>query len=642
MSRRKRLITGCMALTALAAQANLSLAQSNAQATGNWSTPATWLGGEPTSSGAANIDGGFTVTVDQSGETAALLDVGTASGATGTLNVTGGDLVVTDGNGATEPNIPSIRIGQAAGSTGTFTMSGGTVFVDGAFDTPPGVGELIVGDNGNATMTQTGGELLAGDEMFIAFQPTSTATLNVSGGTLATQGRSILVGFFGNGTLNVSGTANVTAAFDVLMGFHPGSTGTLNQSGGTITANYLFTNSFTATPGSTVNLNMTGGTFNVNNAVVLGQGVGTTTMTHSAGAINAPTNNGDFVVADGGGNTSTYTISGTATVNLAHNFLVGVFENANGKSNGTVNQNGGTITAGDNLVVGRDGNGTWNLTAGTTTATNAFLGDFDSSQGTMRVSGGVLNLNGNLNVGGPLASNAPPDASRLEPSEANGAQGQALDANGTFIVQGTGGDINVLGNLLANPDDKSAFRNGPGQENDSILQFDLGATGVSTIDVGQIADLDGAVFDINDTAGFFTANPSASLTLISAAGGFGNVHTVTAAEQAGTGEGFSLVPGDVSAFNLAIQPRAGGGENLVLTKGAGGGDADFDNDGDVDGNDFLLIQRGLGTTTTAADIALWKTSFGSAVGAAGSVPEPNAIALSVCGIGALLLRRRRK
>jgi hypothetical protein len=75
-------------------------------------------------------------------------------------------------------------------------------------------------------------------------------------------------------------------------------------------------------------------------------------------------------------------------------------------------------------------------------------------------------------------------------------------------------------------------------------------------------------------------------------------------------------------------------------------DADFDNDSDVDGNDFLIWQRGQGTTTGAtngngdangngavdgADLGIWKTQFGMTGSAASvsAVPEPASFALSL-------------
>lgn len=49
---------------------------------------------------------------------------------------------------------------------------------------------------------------------------------------------------------------------------------------------------------------------------------------------------------------------------------------------------------------------------------------------------------------------------------------------------------------------------------------------------------------------------------------------------------------------------------------------DFDGDGDVDGADLLVWQRGFGTTYSASDLASWKSQFGSATSVAASVPEP--------------------
>jgi hypothetical protein len=82
-------------------------------------------------------------------------------------------------------------------------------------------------------------------------------------------------------------------------------------------------------------------------------------------------------------------------------------------------------------------------------------------------------------------------------------------------------------------------------------------------------------------------------------------------------------------------------------------DADFDNDNDVDGADFLIWQRGNGTATGAtnaqgnansdgavngADLAIWKTKFGAP--AVGAVPEPSSLVIASFGVIAAIRRRR--
>lgn len=533
MNKFRMGMLGGAAALAWASCAPLAWAQTAAVQSGNWSDAATWSAGEPTGTVLATVDGGFNVSVDQAGEEASQLDVGTAAAQSGGASVAAGGALTIQNTGP----LPSIRIGQAAGSTGTFHVTGGSVTINGPnVDSGFAVGDLMVGDVGNGTMTQSGGDVSVSDEFIIAAANVSTADVTISGGTLATKRRSILVGFGGNGTLNVSGTANVTANFDVLMAFLPGSTGVLNLSGGTITTNFLFSNSFTGGAGSTATINMTGGTYNVRAAFVLGQGNGTSTMNHSAGAINAPTNNGAMVVGDGDGNTSVYNISGTATVNLLHDFILGTFDGPEGPAKGTVNQTGGVITAGGTLAIGRDGIGVWNLSGGTVNAQQAFLGDFDTSSGTMVVDGGTLNLTGNLNVGAALASNAPPAPM--------GTEGQALDAEGTFTVRGPGGDVNVGGNLLANAGDHTRRRDDLTGDNVSKLNFEVLAGGLSRIDVAGIADLTGAQISVDLVSG------------VHPLGSFFDLITAT-----NISSDYVQDPADVGSISLAI---VAGGNGQIL------------------------------------------------------------------------------
>ena len=236
----------CVVLSAALAISNQVVrGQTNSVASGNWTALGTWSAGVPDDLTPAFIGGEHTVTINSSGAITNILDIGNASGETGTLLVSDGDLAISDTDTTTEPNLPSIRLGVAAGATGNMNVSGGLVYIDGPAGSNFAIADLLVGDNGNGNLTMTAGAVQAADEIVMGTQATSIGTVTISGGTLESLGRSIVQAFDGTANLNVSGTALVRANFDHLMGFREGSQATLTQSGGTIEAGFLFTNSFT-------------------------------------------------------------------------------------------------------------------------------------------------------------------------------------------------------------------------------------------------------------------------------------------------------------------------------------------------------------------------------------------------------------
>jgi hypothetical protein len=77
-----------------------------------------------------------------------------------------------------------------------------------------------------------------------------------------------------------------------------------------------------------------------------------------------------------------------------------------------------------------------------------------------------------------------------------------------------------------------------------------------------------------------------------------------------------------------------GADALIATLPPDGTPGDFDNDGDVDGRDFLAWQRGQSPSPlSATDLADWQENYGaSGLSANIAIPEPSAIALALMSL----------
>jgi hypothetical protein len=121
---------------------------------------------------------------------------------------------------------------------------------------------------------------------------------------------------------------------------------------------------------------------------------------------------------------------------------------------------------------------------------------------------------------------------------------------------------------------------------------------------------------------------------------------------AGYREGLTGVPATQAANNMSrVRPATWD----MISSSTPTENADFNDDGVVDGADFLVWQRGFGGPgglpqgdadgngqINAADLTIWKAQFGSAASAAAAtaIPEPTSLWLLVAG-GSVLARRRR-
>lgn len=115
----------------------------------------------------------------------------------------------------------------------------------------------------------------------------------------------------------------------------------------------------------------------------------------------------------------------------------------------------------------------------------------------------------------------------------------------------------------------------------------------------------------------------------------------------------SIVSSLTQTVDLSLAPLGAGlswevnfGAKSVTLRvnGTTGRPGDFDRDGDVDGNDFIVWQRGLGSQFNPTNLLQWKANYGQtgAVGALGAVPEPATYALVAAVITALPATRKRR
>jgi hypothetical protein len=116
----------------------------------------------------------------------------------------------------------------------------------------------------------------------------------------------------------------------------------------------------------------------------------------------------------------------------------------------------------------------------------------------------------------------------------------------------------------------------------------------------------------------------------------------------------------VFEYHIAGTPASSLYAGAVSYTTGGAADADFDNDGDVDGSDFLTWQRNVGNgsatptqgdatgdgNVNGADLAAWRQQFGPGGGstpAAQAVPEPTTLGMTLlAGIAAALSSVRRR
>ncbi len=196
--------------------------------TGDWFTPGNWSAGVPTAGpgDTAIIDNGGTAQVAAAGATANIMELGMTVGTSGTISVTGagtlnipnvvdmgfsgnGTINVTSGGKVTAR---TTRIATDMGSTGLLSVDGAGSSFSAAIDL------ISVGEGGNGNLSATAGGVVSSFSGVIgdASSAVGIATINGTGSSWTISGQ-LLVGFEGNGTLNIQNHGAVSDA-DAYLG----------------------------------------------------------------------------------------------------------------------------------------------------------------------------------------------------------------------------------------------------------------------------------------------------------------------------------------------------------------------------------------------------------------------------------------
>jgi T5SS/PEP-CTERM-associated repeat protein len=454
----------------------------------------TFVGGSPTGIGTVIQTGGTFET--------SFLDIGTVTGSgspnnsftlsgTGALTVDD-NLVIgsgtlggnSDGSGGTfTQKSGSVTLGDLFVNNGTYNLNGGTFTANDDVrlgDTKTGA--LFDQTSGTTKITN---DLLIGGT-FAGGPSTTTGTYDLSGGTLTVRGNTV-VGVGGVGTFGLGGSGGLTLGGKLTIGSTVGSSGTFNfntVSGDAATLAFNGTsqqlivgdsgigifNEGSATNHTDLNLQTSGTTLDIGRS---SGGSGTFNLAKGSSLED------DMIVGDAGNgifnnNAGSNTVG---TVSVAANLILG----NQSTGIGTYNNTGGANTINGELIVGANGQGTYNLGNGVTGATlnvvgtglqgDVFVGE--NGTGTITASNGAIaNIGSSLALGGPS-----PGETGTGTLTVTGSGTQWLNSGQALVGDAGTGILNILagGFLESHPD-------GSGSGTASALGLASGSTGTATVD----------------------------------------------------------------------------------------------------------------------------------------------------------------
>ena len=332
---------------------------------GGWLSREVVVGYSPGSSGTLTLVGG----TNQLTGFLTIAGQGGASGVTGAVWVTGGQLVITNSNSSTV--VGNVGHGQMMVSNATWLAN---VVEVGAFSSSQGALTLM-----DSTVT-TSNIFAVGAE-----DTTATGAVWLTRGQLNLTNGPTYVGWIGVGQMAVSN--GTWRANNVIVGYQPGSQGTLTIAGGT----NILSSGLTvgAGLGATGALWLTGGQLTLTNSSVFIGDVGIGQMTVSNGTWVAR----EVALANNIGSKGILTLAGGTNIFLLNLDI--------GGATGTVWLTGGRLVVTNGFTTVGDGGtaGQMIVSNGTWRARNVIVSPFAGSVGTLTVAGGVSSIYSNLTVG---------------------------------------------------------------------------------------------------------------------------------------------------------------------------------------------------------------------------------------------------
>ena len=606
--------------------------------------------------GVATVSGGTLLSRD-------FIHLGTRTGGNGLLDVSGTALV---------ESIGDLNIGEATGAFGSVNMTGGAIDVG---------NDIIVGNNGTGTLIMSGGVVEIGNgsgdngDLVLGNNLGSVGTLTQSAGLIQANIFSIGRGdtvtspntagaVRGIGVYSISG-GTVLVRGDVQIGFEDDSSGTYTQTAGAVDVGRDFRLGVRGTMDATLNDDVSPV---VRQAASIGAAEGTADI--GGGVLNVGRN-----IDVGVRGTGILNISGTADINVVDDIRLG--------------SSAHTVTRADNDGGTGSGNGTVNMSGGTLDVTQIFMSiQFDSNQGggnsQFNLSGGALNVRNRIRVGGPhneTVSTFNMTGGTLTIGTVTAGVGTIQINNDTAdtLADVTGGLIQTAGpgaDLVLNSNQNSDLNIAGGTLN--LRGGDILDTGGDNADInlsaGAILNANGVNADLTLTGGLLDIGADGSQRDLDMLITGGDTYRDLEA-SAGTividlfsdgiaGSGAGGQAGDSDATSTANSAIIGGDVNLagatiVVSDSNSGGGITYENLDEWDILDWFLA-AGDGETsngaTSVADLNVvfdfsgiaggvfdWNTSRFATQGIIfiNQIPEPSRAFLLLLGLAALTLRRHR-